>query len=118
MSSLKPGVHDVMLCSSSAGPCDRSDPGHALRPLQARVASATPGQWRDGIVTPVSVNGWTGIELLDSGRTVWVWNHGDLFAKAPAGTPVALHALYDTLAIGSERVSVLVAATQSDGDDF
>ena len=35
-----------------------------------------------------------------------------------AGTPVALHALYDTLAIGSGRINVLVAATLSDGDDF
>lgn len=118
MSSLKPGVHDLMLCSPSSGTCDRTDPGHAIRPIQARVASATPGKWRDGIVAPVSVNGWTGIQLLESGNTVWVWNHADLSVDAPAGTPVALHALYDTLAIGQTRISVLVAATLDDGDDF
>ncbi len=118
MSSLRPGVHDVLRCSSASGNCDRTSPGHALRPIQVRVAAATPGKWRDGVVTPVSVNGWTGIQLVDSGRTVWVWHHADLSLSAPAGTPVALHALYDTLAIGSERINVLVAATLSDGDDF
>ena len=110
MSNLKPGVEQVMQCSSSLGEtCDKAGPGHALRPIQARVAAATPSKWRDGIVTSVS-DGWLAVTLVGSGETAWAWTHA-VPAELTIGQPVALHALYSTLAFGRERLSVLVAAT-------
>ena len=108
MSSLKPGVAAIMQCSSAhGGTCDKAGPGHALRPLQERIAAATPSKWRDGIVTSVS-GGWIGLALVD-GDIAWAWAHKTPAGLAP-GEPVALHALYSTLAFGSERLSVIVAA--------
>jgi len=110
MSNLKPGVVEVMQCSSAVtGTCDKTGPGHVLRPMQERIAAATPSKWRDGIVTSVS-DGWLAVSFVGSDETAWVWTH-----TAPAdltiGQPVALHSLYSTLAFGRERLSVLVAAT-------
>ena len=109
MSSLKPGVEQVMQCSSaSGGACDKTGPGHSLPLLQQRIAAATPSKWRDGIVSSVS-GGWIGVAFVDSGEAAWVWSHNVPDGLA-VGQPVALHSLYSTLALGSERVSVLVAA--------
>jgi hypothetical protein len=109
MSSLKPGVEQVMQCSSaSGGACDKTAPGHVLRPLQERIAAATPSKWGDAIVASVSGN-WISVTLLDSDDTAWVWTHA-IPAGLTVGQPVALHALYPTLAFGSERLSVVVAA--------
>ncbi|MET1052219.1 MAG: hypothetical protein ABWX65_06240 [Mycetocola sp.] len=109
MSHLKPGVEQVMQCSSADGAlCEKSGPGHRLRPIQERIAAATPSKWRDGIVTSVA-GGWLAIACIDSGETTWVWTH-DVPAGLTAGQPVALHALYSTLASGRDRISVLVAA--------
>jgi hypothetical protein len=107
MNNFHLGVNQTMLCSGVD--CAKTAPGHALRPLQFRVAAATPGKWRDAVVSSASGDGWIGIVLVESGNTVWLWNHGDLTNEVEAGTPVALHALYDTLAIGAQRVNVLVA---------
>ena len=115
MSNLKPGVRGTMLCTSDQ--CAKTTPGHSLRPLQLRVSTATPSKWRDGIVTSVARNGWIEIALIESG-TAWVWNHTDLSREASVGTPVALHSLYGTLALGSERVNVLVAPVLPGGDFF
>ncbi|WP_411721498.1 hypothetical protein [Mycetocola sp.] len=109
MSSLKPGVDQVMQCSSaSGGSCDKNGPGHVLRPLQERIAAATASKWSDGIVSSVS-GGWIGVTLVNSGDTAWVWTHSIPASLAP-GQPVALHTLYSTLAFGPERLSVLIAA--------
>jgi hypothetical protein len=105
-----------MLCSADG--CDKTAPGHGLRPIQARVAAATPSKWRDGIVTSASAGGWTGIVLVDSGQSVWVWHHANLSRQAVEGAPVALHELYGTLALGSERVNVLVAPELPDEPEF
>lgn len=110
MSNLKPGVEQVMQCSSAVGEtCDKSGPGHVLRPIQERIAAATPSKWRDGIVTSLS-DGWLGVTFVASEETAWVWTH-EIPAGLAAGEPVALHSLYSTLAFGRERLSVLVAAT-------
>jgi hypothetical protein len=109
MSSLKPGVEQVMQCSPvPGGSCDKTGPGHSIGPLQARIAAATPSKWQDGIVSSVS-GGWIGVTFVGSGETAWVWTH-DIPAGLTHGQPVALHSLYSTLAFGSERLSVLVAA--------
>jgi hypothetical protein len=109
MTNLTPGVHEVMQCERAPGDsCLSRSAGHAMHALQERVTSATPSRWRDGIVSHVTAGGWIGIDLLETGETVWVWNHADRTASVAAGQPVALHALYHALAIGQERINVLV----------
>ncbi len=111
MSNLKPGVGQVMQCSATAGVrCDKSGPGHVLRPVQQRISAATPSKWRDGIVTSIS-GGWIAVSLVTSDETLWSWSH-EIPASLTIGQPVALHALYPTLAFGRERLSVLVATTE------
>jgi hypothetical protein len=110
MSNTTPPVTAAMLCAHSQGEsCTSAAAGHAVSAIRERVTAATPSKWRDGIVTHATSGNWIGIDLLDSPDTVWVWNHADLGAIAVIGEPVALHELYDTLAIGSIRISVLRA---------
>lgn len=110
MSSVKPGVQDVMRCHTRGEGCSHTGAGHSLSPLQRRVAAATPSKWRDALVVTVASGGWIALELLETAETVWAWNHGELAASVTVGSPVALHAVYHTLAIGSERVNVLVTS--------
>ena len=113
MSNLTPPVTDAMLCRRSAAECCMSpEAGHVVSAIRERATAATPSKWRDGIVVHApssrgSGGSWIGIDLLDSQDTVWVWNHADLTTAVPMGVPVALHELYDTLAIGATRFSVL-----------
>ena len=116
MTNLTPGVRSVMQCDNSTGDsCSSHGAGHTLLALQERVTAATPSKWRDALVRSASSNGWIELGLLDSApggdvdETVWVWNHIDRTHSLPAGTPVSLHGLYHALAIGRERVNVLVA---------
>lgn len=111
MSRLERQVAGPMACASSAGiECSQHGPGHALPAIQARVVAATPSKWRDGVVSHRGSDGWLGVDLLGTGETAWVWHHGDVTASAPIGEPVALHSLYNTLALGRERINVLVAS--------
>ena len=136
MSNPTPGVLHAMQCTDTAPEsCSTKGAGHALPQLQERVAAATPSRWRDAIVTHITDSGWLGLEIVDHTRdtqigststeaaplddatpetnrsveTVWVWNHAGFAASARLGEPVAVHGLYNTLAIGSTRVNVLVA---------
>ena len=95
--------------------CSGSAPGHALPLIQQRVSAATPSKWRDAIVTAVTHTGWIAITTLDDHTRVWVWNHADLGAVASVGDPVALHDVYHVLAIGAERVNVLLAPVEQSG---
>jgi len=111
MTYLTPGVTDVMACVSADGEaCQARGAGHALHALQGRVTAATPGKWRDGLISHVSSGGWISVDLLDTGETAWLWNHADLTAAVTPGQPVAVHALYHALAVGRERINVLVAS--------
>jgi len=110
MQNLTPGVRGVMRCGDAAGSCLNQGAGHAMHALQERVASATPSKWRDGLISHVTAGGWIGVELLESGTTEWLWNHADLTASVTVGQPVAVHAVYHTLAVGRERFNVLVAS--------
>ena len=83
--------------------------------IQQRVSAATPSKWRDAIVTAVTHTGWVAITTLDDHATVWVWNHADLGSSASVGDPVALHGVYHVLAIGAERVNVLLAPAELSG---
>lgn len=121
MSNLKPQVQHSMQCTTGQS-CSRRAPGHGISPMQLLASGATPSKWRDAFVAQVDTDGWIAIELFDQSDgptsgladaatpdsgTVWLWSHA-----APTlelGTPVALHALYGALAVGSERISVVVA---------
>jgi hypothetical protein len=122
MTNLTPGVRNVMHCDILPGEtCLEHGDGHELLPLQERVIAATPSKWRDGIVRSVSAAGWIAVDLLDapsddsaqgaSAQTIWLWNHTNRVATLPTGSPVAVHAIYHALAIGTNHVNVLVAAT-------
>ena len=105
----------ILQCNhaGSAG-CVNEGAGHETRPVHVRVAEATPSKWADGIVLRATSDGWIGIALFGQGdspesdaATVWVWNHADLTAHLSAGGPVALHSVYNVLASGRSRVSVV-----------
>jgi len=101
-------VQNAMRCTD-ASDCTHGGPGHRIRSLQARVAAATPSKWRDAIVRDVAQDGWIAVELFESGEVVWVWHHADLSDALVQSDPVALHGLYNTLAVGERLVSVLLA---------
>ncbi|MET1044698.1 MAG: hypothetical protein ABWX59_11360 [Microbacteriaceae bacterium] len=107
MTNLTRVVH-TMQCNHAEGgnACVNQGAGHAMQSIQARVVAATPSKWADGIVRHATSDGWIAINLLDGGDTVWLWNHEDLTATVTPGQPVALHTLYNALAVGSARVSV------------
>ena len=78
MTSLTP-VAGTMQCTHTADdPCAERAPGHALHPIQAHAAAATPSKWVDGIVRSTSADGWVSIDPIGSGDTIWAWHHQDL----------------------------------------
>lgn len=108
-------VKDVMRCAPThVNSCTHGHPGHVLGALQSRIVAATPSKWCDGVVRHVTNDGWIAIDTLDAtetdAATVWVWHHADLTETVSTGDPVALHSLYNALAIGQKRVSVLVSS--------
>lgn len=122
MSNLKPQVQHSMQCTTGQS-CTRRAPGHGVSPMQLLASGATPSKWRDAFVAQVDADGWLAIELFSvdssapdaaaatafgaASSTVWLWSH--TAPQLEVGTPVALHALYNTLAVGSERISVVIA---------
>jgi len=110
MTNLTPGVRNAMQCDGISGSsCEGHGAGHELLALQARVTAATPSKWRDALVHSVSSDGWIALDIVETGETTWTWNHRDLTGTLTVGTPVALHGIYHTLAVGTERLNVLVA---------
>jgi hypothetical protein len=108
MSNLTPPVTVAMLCAQSHGAaCTSTAAGHGVSAIRDRVTAATPSKWLDAIVTGFGDENWVELRLVETDQVVQVWNHRDLGALVTVGDPVALHGLYDTLAIGSARVSVL-----------
>jgi hypothetical protein len=103
-SRLEGTLHE---CSSG---CMSADQGHALSPIQERVASATPSKWADAVVTTVAASGWVEVMLLSDDSVVVLWNHADLTDELEIGAPVALHSVYDVLAIGDSKHNVLRAS--------
>lgn len=94
--------------------CDHDDvcssfaPGHALHLIQARLASATPSDWVDGIVEWAdAVTGELRVRTLD-GDARSLWNASGAALEAPEGTPVALHSRYHVLAVGRVQFNVAV----------
>jgi hypothetical protein len=77
--------------------------------MQERLALATPSKWEDALVITVSVNGWLKVALLEGDEIIEVWNHADLTGMVHAGDPVALHSVYNVLAVGEAKHNVLRA---------
>lgn len=86
--------------------CSSFAPGHALHLVQARIASATPSKWSDGIVEFAdATNGELTVRTL-SGEAHRLWNGSGAALEASAGTPVALHVQYGVLAVGRTQFNV------------
>ena len=99
--NLQATLHD---CS---GTCGAMAAGHALAPIQERLASATPSKFADAVVVSVSTAGWIEVGLLVDDSTVVLWNHADLTDDIAVGEPVALHPVYDVLVAGGAKHNVL-----------
>jgi len=99
----------ILQCNHPGGDgCANPGAGHATRPMQERLAAATPSKWVDGIIVRSTSDGWIGIAPLGRDEaTVWVWHHADLTEQLSPGAPVALHSVYNVLANGPSRVSVV-----------
>ncbi|TFD93501.1 hypothetical protein E3T61_05290 [Cryobacterium lactosi] len=105
----------VLQCNSTGGEgCVNHGAGHTTQPIHVRVAEATPSKWTDGLVVRATSDGWIGVNLFGYGdaadsdtATVWVWNHADHTAQLTIGAPVALHSVYNVLASGRSRISVV-----------
>jgi hypothetical protein len=98
------------VCAAEFGmECARAEEGHSLHPMRKRLAAATPSKWADAIVVSVAADGWIELASVETAITVRVWHHQNLGETAlHVGEPVALHATYSVLAVGSEWHSVLV----------
>lgn len=103
-------VRERAACMCADGrACSSFAPGHALHLIQARMASATPSEWVDAIVTAADAGtGDIRLSTLD-GAEHDAWNAGGAALEAVPGTPVALHARYGVLAIGRTQYNVALA---------
>jgi len=96
----------------SACMCDHGDvctsyaPGHALHLIQARMASATPSEWVDAIVSEADAATGALVVVTLDGAEHPLWNASGAALEAPAGTPVALHARYGVLSVGRTQFNV------------
>jgi hypothetical protein len=89
--------------------CSSFAPGHALHLIQARIASATPAEWVDGIVEQAdAATGDLVVRSLD-GAAHALWNGSGAALEAAQGTPVALHVRYGVLAVGRTQFNVAAA---------
>ncbi len=87
--------------------CAATAPGHSLPLIQERLATATPGKWADAVVVEVSAAGWIEVAVLTDDTTQVLWNHADLTGSVGVGDPVAVHSVYDVLAVGGAKYNVL-----------
>lgn len=115
MSSPLQHLSPLEVTERAACMCDHGDvcssfaPGHALHLIQARLASATPSAWVDGIVERAdAATGELRVRTLD-GAAHTIWNASGAALEAPVGTPVALHTNYHVLAVGRVRFNVAAA---------
>lgn len=101
-------VRERAACMCATGSaCSSFAPGHALHLIQARLASATPTEWVDGVIESVdAANGDFAVRTLD-GDLIALWSGAGAAAIVAAGLPVALHARYDVLAVGRDQFNCL-----------
>lgn len=87
--------------------CSSYAPGHALHLIQARLASATPSDWTDAVVSAIdALRGEITVVALHDGRSQRVWNASGAAGRIRIGEPVALHERYRVLAVGRDRFNV------------
>ncbi|MFT3798754.1 hypothetical protein [Microbacterium sp.] len=104
-------VRQDAICMCAHGQaCSSFAPGHAVHLIQARLVSATPGEWVDAIVTATDAAGTALVHTLD-GAPVELWN-GAWAAAQPtaelaAGAPVAYHPRYHVLSVGGRLFNTL-----------
>lgn len=88
--------------------CTSFAPGHALHLIQARLCAATPSDWEDGIVEEAdAATGAIVVRPLSGGERLELWSGAGAARDVQAGAPIAVHARYDVLAVGSRRYNVL-----------
>jgi hypothetical protein len=97
---------EVTACMCAEGACTSGRAGHAVLPIQERVAAASPRGWRDALVGRTDARGWVELLLLEDERSVWVWSHQS--GAVRRGTPVALHRAAGVASVAGGTVSVLV----------
>ncbi|MFJ2553896.1 hypothetical protein [Microbacterium sp. NPDC087591] len=93
------------MCAQGDG-CSSFAPGHALHLIQARIASATPAEWVDGIVESADAAGGELVVRTLDGDAHALWNSAGAALEAAPGTPVALHIRYGVLAVGRTQFNV------------
>lgn len=81
-----------------------------MHPLQLRAALATPGKWRDALVSATRTDG--SILLADpfEGTLTRLWNSTDQSENLRVGDPVSWHPLYGVLGAGELYLSVALLA--------
>lgn len=100
-------VRERVACMcADGGRCSSFAPGHALHLIQARLASATPSDWIDGIVEHADALGGALVVRDLDGAAHELWNAAGAALEAPEGTPVALHRRYRVLAVGRSQFNV------------
>jgi hypothetical protein len=97
---------DVDCDAAGSMMCGRARAGHAVHPMQQRIAAATPAGWVDAIVASVASDGWVSLVALEGGRALRAWTHER--ATLRPGEPVAVHELAELLAAGERRTSVVL----------
>jgi len=88
------------------GACSSFAAGHALHLIQARLASATPAGWIDGIVEHADATTGELVVRALTGEARALWNATGAALEAPTGTPVALHEQYGVLSVGRTPFNV------------
>ena len=103
-----PPVRQGAVCMCVHGrACSSFAPGHAVHLIQARLASATPGEWLDAIVTTVDASeGSLLLHTLDGGPLA-LWSGAGAAHHLVPGTPVAFHPRYHALSVGGHLFNCL-----------
>ena len=95
-----PVRQDAICMCAQGGDCSSYAPGHAVHLIQARLVSATPGEWVDAIVTTTdATEGSLLLHTLD-GAPVALWSGAGAADHLAVGTPVAFHPRYHALSVG------------------
>ena len=92
---------------SHGGRCSSFAPGHALHLIQARLASATPGEWVDAIVTSTDASEGSLLLHTVDGAPVALWSGAGAADHLVVGTPVAFHPRYHALSVGGRLFNCL-----------
>ena len=87
--------------------CSSFAPGHAVHLIQARLASATPGEWLDAIVTTVDASEGSLLLLTLDGAPLALWSGAGAAHHLVPGTPVAFHPRYHALSVGGHLFNCL-----------